>query len=65
MCVKETLGQVKYAFSIRGGFFCANVHFEAKPSEVIKKEGDPFFDVGPGFRNKCTIVYIEHAEYTK
>ena len=39
-------------------FFCANVHFEAKPSEVIRKEGDNFFDVGPGFKNECAIVYI-------
>ena len=43
-------------------FFCANVHFEAKPSKVIGKEGDPFFNVGPGFKKKCAIVYIEYAE---
>ena len=26
-------------------FFCASVHFEAKPSKVIIKGGDSFFDV--------------------
>ena len=30
-------------------FFCANVHFESKPSKVIVKEVDPSFYVGPGF----------------
>ena len=38
-----------------------NVHFKSKPSKVVGREGDPFFDVSPGFKNKCTVVYIEHA----
>ena len=43
------------------GFFCANVHFNAKPRKVIRKEGDPSLDVGTGFKNKCLIIYIEYA----
>ena len=27
-----------------------------------EKEGDPFFDVSTGFKDKCTVVSIEHAE---
>ena len=33
-------------------FYFANVHFEAKPSKVVGEEGDSFFDVGPGFKDK-------------
>ena len=36
--------------SVSEGFLCVNVYFEAKPSKVIRKEGDPFFGVGPGFK---------------
>ena len=43
-------------------FLCANVHFKAKPSKVVGNEGDPFFDVGPGFKNKCTIIYVKNVE---
>ena len=43
-------------------FFCDNVNFEAKPSEVVGEEGDPYFDVGPGLKNKFAVVYIEDAE---
>ena len=39
-------------------FICANVNFKAKPSKVVGKEGGPFFDVGPGFKNKCAVAYI-------
>ena len=44
-------------------FSCANMYFKAKPRKVVGKEGDSFFDVGPGFKKKCTVIYIEHAEY--
>ena len=43
-------------------FFCANMHFKAKPMKVVRKEGDPFFDVVPGFKSKFAVVYTEHAE---
>ena len=47
--------------SLFEGFFCAKVHFEAKPSKVIRKEGDPFFDVGPGFKkNAPSSTYSMH-----
>ena len=36
-------------YSIFKGFFCANVHFEAKLSKVVGEEVDPSFYVGPGF----------------
>ena len=42
-------------------FFCANVYFKAKPRKVVRREGDPFFDVGPVFKKNCAVVYIEHA----
>ena len=32
---------------------------------MVRNEGDPSFDVGPGFKNKCVVIYIEHAEYIK
>ena len=60
--VLKKSGGGENAHSVFEVFFFANVHFEAKPSEVIGKEGDPFFDVGPGLKNKCDIVYIYHAE---
>ena len=31
-------------------FFRSDVHFKSKPSKVVRKEGDPFFDVSPGFK---------------
>ena len=37
--------------SVFEGFFCAYVHFKDKSSKVVGKEGDPFFDVGPVFKN--------------
>ena len=33
--------------SVFEGFFCANVHFEAKPIKVVGKEGDTSFNVCP------------------
>ena len=30
---------------------------------MVGKEGDHFFDGGPGFKNKCAVIYIEHVEY--
>ena len=47
------------------GGFCANVHFKAQVRKVVGEEGDPSFGVCPGFKNKCAIIYIEHAEYIK
>ena len=43
-------------------FFCANVHFKSEPSKVVRKEGDPFFNVSPGFKKTCAVIYIEHSE---
>ena len=62
-CVEETLRRKDYAFSLLRIFFCANVHFKAKPSKVVVEEGDPFSNVSPGSKNKCAINYMEHAEY--
>ena len=39
-------------------FFCAKVDFETKLSEVVREEGDPFFDVGTGFKDKCAVIFI-------
>ena len=37
------------------------MHFEAKPSKVIGKEGDPFFDVGPRFKESfSSSTYSMH-----
>ena len=44
------------------GFFCTNVHFEAKPRKVVREEGDPFLYVGTGFKDKCAVIYINHVE---
>ena len=38
------------------------MHFEAKPRKVSRKEGDNSFNVGPGFKNKRSVIYIEHEE---
>ena len=37
-------------------FFCSNVYFEDKPSEVVGKYGDPSFNVGPVFQNKFSVI---------
>ena len=69
--VREVSGSVRVLKKPGGGenthsvlevFLCANVHFKAKPSKVVGNEGDPFFDVGPGFKNKCTIIYVKNVE---
>ena len=38
------------------------MNFKSEPSKVVGKEGDPFLDSSPGFKNKFAVVYIEHAE---
>ena len=48
-----------------GFFFCSNMHFKAKLREVVREEGDPFFNFGPGFKDKYIAIYINHAEYIK
>ena len=58
VCVLKKPWGGKNTHSVFEGFFCASVHSKAEPSKVIGKEGDPFFDVGPGFKNKCAVVYI-------
>ena len=35
------------------------MNFEAKLSKVVGEEGDPSSNVGPGFKNKCSVIYIE------
>ena len=62
VCVLKKPGGGKNTHSVFEGFFCANMYFEAKLIEVIGKEGGPSFYVGPGFKNKYAIVYIDHAE---
>ena len=52
-------GKIRIQSSI---VFCVDVHFEAKPSEVVGKEGDTSFDFSPRFQNKIAIVYIDHGE---
>ena len=59
--LKKPRGRKKN-YSVFKVFFCVNAHFEAKPSKVVKYGGDPFFDVGPGFKNKCTIIYVKNVE---
>ena len=44
--------------SVFEGFLVLIVHFKSEPSKVVGKEGNPFFNVSPGFKNKCTVVYI-------
>ena len=63
MFVKEIWGQKEYSFSLQGICFYANVHFEAKLSEVVGKEGDHYFGVGTRFKNKLAFIYIHLAEY--
>ena len=53
--VLEKPGGGKITHSVFKVFFCANVHFKAEPSKVIGKEGDPFFDVGPGFKKNSPL----------
>ena len=65
VCVFKNPGAGKTCIQYSMFFFCANVHFEAKPSEVIKMEGDPSFELVTEFKKKCAIVYIEHVEYIK
>ena len=43
-------------------FYRSDVHFKSELGKVVEKEGDTFFDVSPGFKNKRAVVYIEHAE---
>ena len=54
--------EMKNTHSVVEGFFHSGVHFKSEPSKVVGKEGDTFFNVSPGFKNKCAVVYIEHAE---
>ena len=37
-----------------------DVNLEAKPSEVVVEVGDQSFDVGPGFKNKRAVIYIDN-----
>ena len=61
VCVLKKLGGGENTHSVFEFFFCANVHFEAKPSEVIRKEGDPSLDVGPELRkNAPSSTYSMH-----
>ena len=61
VCALKETGGGKKMHSVFEGFFRANVHFDAKPSKVVREEGDPFFDVGPGFKDKSAVIYINHA----
>ena len=47
VCVFKNLGAEKNTQSVFKVFFCASVHFKAKPSKVVVKGGDPFFNVDP------------------
>ena len=58
---KRNLGVGIIRIQYLRGFFCANVHFKAKPSKVVGEDIDPSFDVGPGFKSKCVVIYIEHT----
>ena len=48
--------------SVFDGFFRSGVHFKSEPGKVVRKEGDPFFGASPGLKNKCAVVYVDHAE---
>ena len=41
----------------------SDVHFKYKPSKVVGKEGNTFFNVSSVLKNKCAVVYIDHVEY--
>ena len=34
------------------------MHFESKPNEVVRGEGDLFFDVGTGLKEKFSVVFL-------
>ena len=36
----------------------SDVHFKSEPGKVVRDEGDPFFDVSPGFKRKISVFYI-------
>ena len=59
--VLEKPGGKKNMHSVFDDFFRADVHFKSKPRKVVGKEGDPFLNVRPRFKNECAVVYIDHA----
>ena len=68
--VREVSGIVRVLKKPGGGkiriqslmvFYRSDVHFKSETVKVVGKEGDPFFDVSPGFKEKCAVVYTEHA----
>ena len=44
---------------------CVNVHFEAKPSKVVREEGGSSLDVSPGSKDECAVIYKKHEEGIK
>ena len=62
VCVLKKSEGGKDTHSVFEVFSHADVHFKSEPKKVVGKEGNPFFNVSPGFKNKCAVVYIEHAE---
>ena len=61
VCVLKKPGGGKNKHSVFEVFSRADVHFKSKPIKVVGKEGDPFFNFSTRFKNKCSVVYIEHA----
>ena len=46
--VREVSGSVRVNMhSVSEVFFHADVHFKSKPSKLVGKEGDAFFNVSP------------------
>ena len=62
VCVLKKPGGGKIRIQSLTVFPRSDVHFKSEPRKVVGKEGDTCFDVSPGFKNKCAVVYIDHAE---
>ena len=52
VCVLNKPRGKKNTHSVFEDFFCADVQFEAKTSEVVGEEGDTSLDISPGFTKK-------------
>ena len=62
VCVLKKPGGGENTHSVFDVFSRFDVYFKSEPGKVVGKEGGTFFDVSPGFKNKCAVVYIEHAK---
>ena len=58
VCMLNKTGAGKIRIQSSMIFFCANVYFKAKPSEVVGKDGGPYFGVGTGLKKMCHNIHI-------